>query len=123
MKKEVMKKWVKALRSGKYKRGSGNLRKKTSTGYRHCCLGVLCDITPGVEWIEYPGGQVSWASDELGPEDAVLPVGVMEYSGIGDEQGYMPSKKGKCTLVDINDSGKYSFNKIADIIEKHWESL
>jgi len=40
MKKNVAKKWVKALRSGKYKQSREML--KNSGGY--CCLGVLCEI-------------------------------------------------------------------------------
>ena len=37
MKKEVAKKWVKALRSGKYKQGQGYLKQYTNKGeLRHC---------------------------------------------------------------------------------------
>lgn len=35
-----VKAWVKALRSGRYKQGKGQLN---ALG-RHCCLGVACDI-------------------------------------------------------------------------------
>jgi hypothetical protein len=41
MDKKLKSQWVKALESGKFKRGRGQLR--TETGY--CCLGVLCKIT------------------------------------------------------------------------------
>jgi hypothetical protein len=40
--KEVMDKWIAALRSGQYNQGRGKL--KSSNGY--CCLGVLCDVLP-----------------------------------------------------------------------------
>lgn len=40
-------KWVKALRSGRYKQGCGNLRNLDGT---YCCLGVLRNvIQPGSE--------------------------------------------------------------------------
>ena len=43
--KAVIKRWVKALRSGKYKQGLGALKATDSEGKpRYCCLGVLCDL-------------------------------------------------------------------------------
>lgn len=36
------KRWVKALRSGSYKQGYGELRTPSTGGF--CCLGVYCDI-------------------------------------------------------------------------------
>lgn len=44
MKKDIAKKWVKALRSGKYKQGKHMLKAATKTGMRYCCLGVLCEL-------------------------------------------------------------------------------
>jgi len=122
MKKEVMKKWVKALRSGKYKRGSGWLKQDTPTGVRHCCLGVLCEITPGVTWRK-DNDKVYRARADHGSDTMSLPREVMEYAGMNTSHGYIEGKRGKHSLDDINDSGKYSFSKIADIIEKHWEKL
>ena len=40
MVKEIKDKWVAALRSGKYKQGSGQLHNTMNDTY--CCLGVLC---------------------------------------------------------------------------------
>ena len=40
MNKELIKKWVAELRSGKYKQGKGLLRHNG----RYCCLGVLGDV-------------------------------------------------------------------------------
>lgn len=42
--KSVRDKWIKALRSGRYKQTTGRLRKKINGKYRYCCLGVLCKI-------------------------------------------------------------------------------
>jgi len=41
MNKRIKKKWIKALRSGKYKQGKMVLH---STDNKFCCLGVLCDL-------------------------------------------------------------------------------
>jgi hypothetical protein len=53
MNQVIKKKWVKALRSGKYKQGSINLR-NTKGGY--CCLGVLAEIIQGADadYLFYP---------------------------------------------------------------------
>ena len=40
MKKNIMKRWVSALRSGEFKQGKGALEAKG----KHCCLGVLCEL-------------------------------------------------------------------------------
>lgn len=51
MKKSVKKKWVAALESGEYKRGTSRLRKPDEEGVdRFCCLGVLCDISGIGDW-------------------------------------------------------------------------
>jgi hypothetical protein len=41
--KDIMDKWITALRSGQYKQGLSYLR---TSGGNHCCLGVLCDVLP-----------------------------------------------------------------------------
>lgn len=49
MNPEVKAQWVKALRSGEYQQGIGQLREAD----RFCCLGVLCDLFAkqgGGEW-------------------------------------------------------------------------
>lgn len=47
MDKKLKTKWIKALRSGKYKQGSGRLKK----GNTYCCLGVLAAIQ-GAKFVE-----------------------------------------------------------------------
>lgn len=46
MNKEWKEKWIKALCSGKYKQGRGQLRREDE----FCCLGVFCDIYDPNEW-------------------------------------------------------------------------
>lgn len=43
MKPELKRKWVAALRSGKYKQGTGELFYRDE----YCCLGVLCEVATG----------------------------------------------------------------------------
>jgi hypothetical protein len=42
MNKTIKKKWVAALRSGKYKQGTGRLYQEKKNAF--CCLGVLCRV-------------------------------------------------------------------------------
>src|SRR5271165_2259693 len=102
MKKHVMKKWVAALRSGKYKQTRGRLHNKRGGGY--CCLGVLCEIS----------------GMEFNPNDGMIPYSVENWSGLR-------TRKGSCadtnlrgeSLASYNDHSKLSFKAIANIIEKH----
>lgn len=44
MDKQVKAEWLAALRSGKFKKGTGCLKSSYGSGTRHCCLGVLGEI-------------------------------------------------------------------------------
>lgn len=81
MKAELRAAWAAALRSGEYEQGQGLLR--YTDGHNncefHCCLGVLCDITPGVEW-KQGSGPTSGDSPEL----AGLNDGGRSFSDIAD---------------------------------------
>lgn len=61
---DLKRKWVSALRSGRYTQVSHKLRH----GDSFCCIGVLCDILPNREWSIT--GQVTLASGETGYEFA-----------------------------------------------------
>lgn len=56
--------WVTALRSGKYKQGTGYLR--SHKGY--CCWGVACDLIDPNEW--------------EGSEDGIMAFGKDGYEGM-----------------------------------------
>lgn len=45
---KLKRRWVRALRSRKYKQGREQLR----DGNKFCCLGVLCDLVPGRKWAD-----------------------------------------------------------------------
>ena len=55
MKKSDVKKWVKALRSNKYRQARGSLCVEDVFGESYyCCLGVACDLLSDDDWIKQP---------------------------------------------------------------------
>jgi hypothetical protein len=102
---KLVKKWIKALRSGEYKQGRLVLRERNivngETTYRHCCLGVLADLM-----------KVQWETDHFGR------IGFSEEGGIYITKlppGYLP-KAVMEDLMNMNDNF-ISFYRIADRIE------
>ncbi len=117
MKKDVAEKWVAALRSGKYEKGTCVL--KTSDG-RYCCLGVLTEV------MGFP----------IDAKDVLLSKETMEACEMKSYDGTIigPKTDGSVSqiLTRYNDgaygAGQYnmephSFAQIADIIEQNWEKL
>jgi len=118
MKKSIANKWIKALRSGKYKRTKEVLCRQQENGNKqYCCLGVLCDL-----YMKEKGGK--WYATNGYPFDALkfagmeqsLPEKVRKWAGMKSDVGHYDSKY-DC-LSDRNDAG-ISFKRIADIIEKN----
>ena len=107
----IKKRWLKALRSGKYKQAQGKLY----DGKDYCCLGVLYDIQYHGDWeqigdFEYDGA----------PADAFAGDWIIDKSG-----GNLSTKfREKCqipdasetTLIEMNDEGS-DFEEIATWIE------
>ena len=130
MKQNIMKKWVKALRSGKYKQGTGTLKQYDSKGRaEHCCLGVLCELynqdmkknkkkTLSEEVYENDS-DFSHGYTKFGHSCIALPKSVRNWSGVKDGIGTFGKNE---NLADLNDTG-HKFKTIADIIEKNWENL
>jgi hypothetical protein len=136
MKQNVMKKWVKALRSGKYKQGQGTLKQYNSKGQpEHCCLGVLCElyneemkkskkkmlsVTTSDNDSDFSHGYCRFNNSK-----EILPKEVMKWSGIHNNMGAFTLDKpvyDQYNLADLNDTGR-KFKTIADIIEKNYEQL
>ena len=153
MKKEIAKKWVKALRSGKYKQGKRALKVETKNNVRHCCLGVLCELyqqdraknqvlpltvrnfkpsesncvescSPSVKKI------FAFGRDEY---TTVVPPSVQRWAGLADPAGEF--RDGKTSLPKLNgvtvvcdslaelNDAGASFKRIASIIENAAEDL
>jgi hypothetical protein len=109
MKKHVAMKWIKALRSGKYRQGIGSLQSFDT----YCCLGVLCRLAPKSIKVIKDGNR-------LRGEDLKAQPSVKRWSDMGSYCGWYNFCN--LSLADDNDCGR-SFEEIADIIEKHWEEL
>ncbi len=112
MNPEIKKKWVEALRSGKYKQGKKVLR---SGNEKFCCLGVLCDLlVPRSEWtVESTGWDDERFYYRIDGIGGGLSERIMNMAGITvyNEYGHI----GK--LIKANDVDNKSFNEIADYIE------
>lgn len=97
--------WVKALRSGKYKQGHGQLKDVGSNTY--CCLGVAAEV--------YYGKRMAWQNES--EIDGSVSFCVVPIEGAQN------------ALIDLNDGTNYSngtvktprrgFKYIATWIEKY----
>lgn len=105
------KKWIKALRSGKYKQTSARLRDKEG----FCCLGVACDLA-FKDLNKKPVYEPCWGRYTYDNSSGVLPITVQEWLGVKDEN--INTNRGYAT--EMNDDKKYNFKKIADIMEDHF---
>lgn len=141
MKKDIAKKWVRALRSKKYRQARGVLKTRTKAGTTsHCCLGVLCELyqQDQVKAKKKPMRVNDFSAREYGGDiprtnrlfefgDAVqtLPARVQRWAGIKDDVGTF---RGNFTLyhgqqclnslAELNDNGA-RFSTIANVIEEH----
>jgi hypothetical protein len=132
MNPEYKAKWIAALRSGKYEQARSALHQE---GKGMCCLGVLCDVVK-----DEVGGR--WQEDSLTEGEIVdfriagnlqsntnyPPVDVYKLVGLDDVRvgrdipvivematDPCPAQHG---LSILNDSGQYTFEQIAAIIEE-----
>lgn len=123
MNPEIKALWIAALRSGEYEQGVAALNSEN----KFCCLGVLCELAVkegGIVQVSDRKGIVSYDG-----YSAYLPDSVREWAGVGDEDGKfeekityeLPEYPGRMavasTLTRLNDSARYNFNQIADVIE------
>lgn len=81
-------KWLRALRSGKYKQTEGALNKGNQ---RMCCLGVLCDIVDPKGWTKTSDGFRHHGKYSFPPSSVSLKVGLtrddeLELAEVNDER-------------------------------------
>jgi hypothetical protein len=129
---ENIRKWVDALRSGKYKQGTGFLKRVVDGETCHCCLGVACEVSGLVpEWADCTSMHTE--SGALAPAfdtgTSFLPMAVAEWLGfdspiddnsnptIGTEVDE-DEVEWDIDAVDANDVNGWSFDQIADALEK-----
>lgn len=107
MNEKIKKKWVDALRSGKYKQGREQLR----DGDKFCCLGVLCEVLR----IPYR------------PRDPYLPPRARDLAGLKQKDPLVQLRgRALMAISNLNDGNdvltpplrRRTFEQIADVIEK-----
>ena len=110
--------WVKLLRSGEYKQGTGFLKQQeeASAPPRYCCLGVLCEVQASlkskISAMEYWG--LKFNNGRFTPRgQAIWPPSIPENSVL---------LRSKTSLADLNDAGA-TFDQIADFIELNYKLL
>lgn len=116
MKKSIAMKWVKALRSGKYKKGKlmlRDLKSRPENNDEYCCLGVLCDISQKGIW------KSGLYKTENSADFISLPGDVRTWAGMKTSIG----KVNNTSLVYLNDQKAKSFRMIANFIEKNYKKL
>jgi hypothetical protein len=130
MKKDVAKKWAKALRSGKFKQGKSWLKQYNSKGQvQHCCLGVLCELynesmkknhKKSLQTRSVDGVEANFVY--FGNQSQGLPKVVREWSGVQTSLGDFDTSNDFLCLADLNDCGS-KFKTIANLIEKNMENI
>ena len=120
----ILKRWIEALRSGKYKQGRQRLKRKDYQDDCYCCLGVLVEVAGG-KFAEFPTDP----DDDFAPYhgkykeevcSAALPMKLAMELGM-DAFGDPVRVPGDLTwhkrsLSFRNDNGA-TFNDIADTLE------
>lgn len=107
--KKLVRNWVKALRSGRYKQAKRALMYGSSLGrgkYSYCCLGVACRVAK----VPQKSGVFRFSNDVVNsqriPEDATL------YRRLG--LNFELSQR----LMGLNDHADRDFDYIAGVIEE-----
>jgi hypothetical protein len=108
---DIKKRWIEALRSGKFKQGRKVLMTEGNRPM-FCCLGVLCEL-----YREEKGGE--WSTDRDGcrtflDERCILPFPVMDWAELTNQS----PRVGEYGLADLNDEGT-PFREIAKLIKRH----
>lgn len=114
MNKNIAKQWIAALRSGDYKQGHKRLVITDKDISAFCCLGVLCNIAIENGYGEWKGDNFIIPGREV-RESIILPIRVREWADISDKSMQM--------FIEFNDTRGFSFQQIADYIEKNMRTL
>ena len=110
MNARIKRKWVTALRSGKYKQGRWHLRDE---GGGYCCLGVLCDLYSKAKRKKlFRYDDDGWSFMGSG---ATLSGVVADWAGLDHTDPTI----GPTTAISLNDDQCRSFKYIARMIEKY----
>lgn len=109
MEKALKEKWLKALRSGRYKQTRKALKRQSENGdCRYCCLGVLCDVSGEGKWVELGCREIRYTFVDGTMAGALSPEFKKRHG--------IPLKTMNL-LIAMNDDNGMSFEEIADWIE------
>lgn len=115
---------VDALRSGEYEQGTGVLRTQDDT---YCCVGVGCDVARkngiGIDWTVSPANDLTWRFDGTG---TIFSHRLMDWYGFEQRNAFdgdpeiapLGPLNYSVTMIGANDTEKWTFEKIADALEK-----
>jgi hypothetical protein len=106
-KKSLRAAWLKALRSGKYKQGTGKLRNKLD---QYCCFGVVCDISGLGRWAGRSEDYLYSIESEISSE--WLPISLSTLLDLDVAT--------KTNLIYMNDKYQKTFTEIAAYLETVW---
>lgn len=126
MMNEFAKKWVAALRSGKYAQGRNFLRRismEHGTPDLYCCLGVACDLyaqEKGGEWTSRPCYGAQTFSTRRDSSSTNLPLEVGMMLGLVN---FSSGSNAVSKLIDMNDRKLCSFEEIATFIEHNEKAM
>ena len=118
--KEKIKLWVDALRSGNYIQDKGKLH---TLDNKFCCLGVLCDVLTKLypEKLQvYKNTVFEYSTDGKNWSDVTLPRWVKNWIGFSSDGGKYEFER---SLWNDNDVKNLSFNRIAEIIDSKPKGL
>lgn len=86
MNPEMKKRWLDALRSGKYTKGKGALRQRVEGSSSFCCLGVAVDIfLPGVRWVYAGSSGYAYCDEDGGRFTGLVGDGLMREMNLSHE--------------------------------------
>jgi hypothetical protein len=119
--KENMRAVVAALRTDRFKQGEGHLAQMYDGQWRHCCLGVACEIA--IEsGVEVP--VVITATKFFDGSGGHLPIDVQRWLGVGDDNLSVEDEHGlRTNAISANDEYGWSFEMIADGLERAYDLL
>ena len=107
-KKKTLQIFVNALRSNKYKKATGRLKR----GDRFCAFGVACDLyakeNEDFYWVKSQGNEFEFSDEKGIYHDIIPPNKVVNRLGI--------SRAIRDYIIEMND-GKRSFKEIASYLE------
>jgi hypothetical protein len=133
MNKDVARRWVDALRSGKYKQTTHRLAIERNGEVSYCCLGVLCELAVEDGVIPPKTPRDYYGEYEFDGDVSIPSLAVQEWSGLGktgeDDYFVVPlteeareriGVQGDYStghLPTLNDYLGFTFEDIANLIE------